>query len=78
MIWIYLLSLNSQAHLMGTSPLCVANSPVHFECFYEDFEQCEKVAKRRSNPIDRWECVRFPIDFRKLPKSGEEPIKKNN
>lgn len=61
----------ASAHLLGTAPWCVANSPTHYECFFYDFENCEKAAARRTDQFERWECVSYPPNFAALPKVGE-------
>lgn len=61
----------AEAHIIGVMPWCLASSPVHFECFQEDHELCEKTAQKRTTAFERWDCVPFPVDFRKIPKVGE-------
>lgn len=68
-----LLATNVQAHIVGSSEWCLANSPVHFECYLSDQDRCEHEAKKRTTPIEDWRCVPYPIDFSKIPKSGEKP-----
>ena len=71
MVLIFFHPMVSEAHIVGVMPWCLANSPVHFECFHEDRELCEKTAQKRTTAFERWNCVPFPVDFRKIPKSGE-------
>lgn len=68
-------ALNAQAHIMGSSTWCLANSPVHFECQFEDRDLCVEAAQKKSkSTFERWECVPYPIDLRNIPKSGESPL----
>ena len=59
---------------MGVASWCVANSPVHFECQFEDHDLCEKEAEKRSKHFETWQCVPYPMDFRNIPKTGETPV----
>jgi hypothetical protein len=77
MISILFFSFLSHAHIIGSSPWCLANSPVHYECYLLDQEKCEQDAKRRSKQGEDWQCQPFPIDFRFIPKSGETPVDTN-
>lgn len=63
---------NAKAHIVGSSEWCLANSPVHFECYLSDQDRCEHEAKKRTTPLEDWRCVPYPIDFSKIPKSGEK------
>jgi hypothetical protein len=74
MFFIFLVSLISSGHIVGSSAWCLANSPYHFECYFLDQERCEQEAHRRANKGEpEWQCVPFPMDFRNIPKSGEVP-----
>lgn len=64
----------SESHIIGVSAWCVANSAVHFECFFSEPERCEQEAKHRSKMGENWQCVPFPVDFRNIPKSGETAV----
>lgn len=59
------------AHLLGTSPWCVANSPTHYECYFYEQATCEKAASRRTDAFERWECLGYPPNFADFPKIGE-------
>lgn len=72
---IFLFLSPAHAHLVGMSPWCIASSPVHYECFYSDPKECEAAAKKNSNLTTQYQCLPYPIDFRNIPKSGEEPVK---
>ncbi|MBX3018212.1 MAG: hypothetical protein KF767_10010 [Bdellovibrionaceae bacterium] len=61
----------AEAHLLGTSPWCTANSPTHYECFFYDRETCDKAATRRTTSFERWECLGYPPNFADFPKVGE-------
>jgi hypothetical protein len=72
------LSSLSWAHIMGKSQWCLSNSPVHFECFYESQESCEKMKKMRgkfkvSSPtgdlVGDWNCEVFPYEYSLKPES---------
>lgn len=65
------ISLPAKAHILGVSSWCVANSAIHFECYFLDQERCEQEAQHRSRRGEDWQCVPFPVDFRNIPKSGE-------
>ena len=68
---IIFLSLYTQAHIMGSSTWCLANSPVHFECQFEDRDFCVEAAQKKSkSTFERWECVPYPIYLLNIPKSG--------
>jgi len=70
---IFLLLMNpARAHIVGVSPWCLANSPVHFECYLNDRQMCEKEAKKKTTPLEEWRCESYPIDFSKIPKTGEK------
>jgi hypothetical protein len=71
----FFLSQFAWSHIMGTSTWCLANSPVHFECQFEDRDICEQTAQKRTKSFERWECVPYPMDFRNIPKEGETPLK---
>ena len=75
--WIFLLGFpwSAQAHIMGSSTWCLANSPVHFECQFEDYDLCQQTAQKKSKTnFETWQCVPYPIDMRNIPKSGETPV----
>jgi hypothetical protein len=65
----------ANAHIMGTATWCLANSPVHYECQFEDRDICDKTAQKRTTIFERWDCVPYPMDFRNIPKEGETPVK---
>lgn len=74
MIWFLAFILfqgSAQAHIIGTDPWCIANSPVHYECHYLDSKECELAAQKHSDVYEQWRCVSYPVDFRLIPKSGE-------
>jgi len=70
--WIFFFSFSANAHIMGSASWCVANSPVHFECQFEDYDLCVQTAEKKSKNFERWQCVPYPMDFRNIPKSGEQ------
>ncbi len=74
LLWILLFNPAAEAHIMGSASWCLANSPVHFECQFEDHELCMQTAEKKSKNFEHWECVPYPMDFRNIPKSGETPL----
>lgn len=73
---------HGHAHILGKSAWCISNSPVHFECFYENNSTCEKMLSMRSRPShspkgseptiavsSSESCVEFPYEFSLKPES---------
>lgn len=72
MLALFFLSFPSYSHIMGKSNWCLSNSPVHFECFYESEESCEKMKKMRlktPGEFADWNCVNFPYEYSLKPES---------
>jgi hypothetical protein len=58
---------NAAAHLLGAAAWCISTSPVHFECFYDTPEACEKMLKMRPRralqfPTEPQSCEPYPAD----------------
>ena len=74
---LFSLSLRSEAHLLGQSAWCISTSPVHYECFYESQESCQRMIRMQpsrtlpgAKPIVlEAQCAPYPYDFAKDPKS---------
>jgi hypothetical protein len=62
---------HAEAHIVGVDPWCIANSPVHYECFYLNEKDCNQAAKKKTDMFEKWQCLSFPMDFRNFPKNGE-------
>ncbi len=72
-----LLLTTAHAHILGNAHWCMSNSSIHFECFYDSKESCDRMMKSRGvaksfgggTPLDGWSCVDFPYEFSLKPES---------